>query len=147
MQTLIHGLGSDNKMTPIPSDPTGGLKVIAGAVRSVSSATIANGASVSSVIDLNQTALIGFLMPAAWTSAALNIEVSSNNADWNVVGVYNSDQSVASTWASPVVGGAYSVDVMALLPWRYIRFRSGTSGSPINQGAARAINVITRALT
>lgn len=44
--------------------------------------TIANGTSVSGVLDLDKTSIVGFIAPAAWTTAALNIEVSVDNSAW-----------------------------------------------------------------
>ncbi|MEP6587515.1 MAG: hypothetical protein ABJA84_02000 [Polaromonas sp.] len=119
--------------------------IAAGANRSTVTATIANAASVSDVIDLTTTALLGFVAPAAWTAAALNIEASPDNTTW-APAVIGSDSTAVSSWASVTAGNAYAVDAVSMLPFRYIRFRSGTSAAPVNQGASRAFVVITRPL-
>ena len=113
-------------------------------LRSTATATIDNAASVSGTVDLTGTALLGFVMPAAWTTAALNIEVSPDNATWS--SPYDTTPAAVSSIATPVASAAYAVDMTAMLPWRYIRFRSGTTASPVNQGAARAIVCVTRPL-
>lgn len=41
-------------------------------------------------------------------------------------------------------GAAYSVSVVNMLPYRYIRFRSGTAASPVNQGADRVFTAMAR---
>ena len=108
-------------------------------------ATIASGASVSGSLEAMDSALIGFVMPAVWNTAALNIEVSMDNATWATV-VYDDNGLAVSSWATPVAAAAYAVDALSMLPWRYVRFRSGTSGSPANQGADRLITAVMRPL-
>lgn len=119
---------------------------VTSSVRASSTASIANGASVSGSIDLTMTALLGFIVPAAWTAAALNIEVSADNATWATAGVFDGNSSTVSSWSALTAGAAYAVDAAAMLPWRYARLRSGTAAAPVNQGAQRDFTIITRAL-
>ena len=106
--------------------------------------TIPSGSSVSDVIDLTDTSLLGLIMPAAWTTASLNIGVSHDGVNWFVC--YDAYGSAANSIASPVVSGAYSLDFQSLLPWRYARLRSGTVASPVNQGADRVFTIVKRVL-
>lgn len=106
--------------------------------------TIPSGASVSDALDLSDTALLGYETPAAWTTAALNIEVSTDNVNWS--SAYDAYGSQAGSITSPVVASHYAVDMTALLPWQYVRFRSGTAASPVAQGADRVFTVIARVL-
>lgn len=115
------------------------------AARENLTATIANGASVSDALDLANTSLLGIIMPAAWTTAALTVEVSADNSTWTGL-AYDQDGSQCNSIASPVAGSAYALNALGLLPYRYIRLRSGTTATPVNQGAARSITVITRPL-
>jgi len=108
--------------------------------------TIASGASVSNQVSLRDTAIVGFIAPAAWTTAALNIEVSDNESDWVTAGLFDSMGSAVGSWSSLTAAAGYSVDPVAMLPWCYIRFRSGTLASATNQAAARTFTVITRPL-
>lgn len=62
------------RATPVP--------IISGATRQVSTATIASGTSLSTLIDLHGTALLAFITPAAWDTAAISLEVSSDNVLW-----------------------------------------------------------------
>ena len=106
--------------------------------------TIANADSVSDALDLTDTNLLGLIMPAAWTSAALTLEVSPDGSSWYPA--YDAVGSQTGFIASPVVSAAYAVDLSALLAWRYVRLRSGTTATPVTQGAARPIIAITREL-
>lgn len=115
-------------------------------LRGQQTATIANGASVSNAVDLTKTALMGFIAPAAWTTAALNLEVSLDGANWVTAGVIGPDGVAVGSWSAVTAGAAYAVDVAGMLPWEYVRFRSGTAASAVNQGAARTFTVITRPL-
>ena len=113
--------------------------------RAIKTATIANAASVSDTVDLISTAIVGFVAPAAWTTAAITIEASIDGTNW-IASLFDDTNSAISTWSTITAGAGYSVNAVAMLPYRMIRFRSGTSASPVAQGAARSIFVITRPL-
>ena len=136
--------GSGNKQH-IKVDTAGNVNIVGAANRTATTSTITSGTSVTPTIDLLGTSLVGFIMPAAWTAAALNIEVSADNSTW-AAGVYDGSGLAVSSWSSPVAGAAYAVDTLSMIPFRYIRFRSGTSAVPANQGADRVFTVITRPL-
>jgi hypothetical protein len=140
----VAGVDAGGLKRHLATDNAGNLQIITAAARAETTVAIASGASVSSMVDLQGAALVGFSMPAAWTAAALNIEVSSNNVDWS--SPLDSTGAAVSSFASPTVSAAYALDVISMLAWRYIRFRSGTTATPVNQGAARPIRYITRPL-
>lgn len=122
----------------------GAATVISG-LRIGTSLTIASGASVSDALDMGAHSLLGVILPAAWTDAALTIEVSTDNATW--IGLaYDDTGSQCNVIASPAVSSAYALSALGLMPYRYIRLRSGTTATPVNQGAGRVITVITRPL-
>lgn len=140
----VQSIPSDSTGTPFGSSNP--LPIAGSAVRSTTTATITSGTSVSGTVDLTSTSLLGFIAPAAWTTAALNIEVSTDNSTWVTAGILDGFGSNVSRWSAVTAGAAYSIDVVNMLPYRYIRFRSGTSASPVNQGADRVFTVITRPL-
>ena len=113
--------------------------------RKTQTVTILSGASVSDVMQVMDSAILGFIMPAVWDAAALNIEVSCDGTNFAAV-IYDGSGLAVSSWSTPVAGAAYAVDTLSMLPWRYFRFRSGTSGSPVNQTANRLITVVMRPL-
>ena len=89
--------------------------------------------------------LAGFFAPAAWTAAALQVEASADGST-NWVPITDSSGAASGSLASITALYAYALDPVAMLPWRYIRFLSGTVATPVNQGAARTFTVITRPL-
>lgn len=106
------------------------------------SATIANGASLSGAIDLSTQTLLGYVMPAAWTTAGLTFQVSLDGVTY--VDLYDN----AGTEISHVVGASRFVRVSPA-DWvgiKYVKVRSGTAAAPVNQGASRAITLVTKAV-
>ena len=120
--------------------------IVNGMERAVTTLTIPASTSVSEAFPLETRSLLGFITPVAWSAATLTIEVSLNGTNWfsaydnygSVVGSYTSIPTAASA--------AYAVDPIALIPWKYVRFRSGTTAAPINQTANRVFQVVTREL-
>jgi hypothetical protein len=106
-------------------------------------ATIANGQSLSGSVQIPQDqTLVGIFMPAAWTTAALTFQVSlDGEATWReVVKVDgNAYQVVAAAGQMVVVPPA---DLLGLPGVGVLRVRSGTSGTPVAQGAARDLTLI-----
>jgi len=141
----VSGVDSGGLKRHIATNTLGNVLTVSAALRATVTATIAAAGSVTPSIDLTSTALLGFITSAAWTPAALNIEVSVDNTTW-VTSVIGSDSTAAGSWSSITANTAYSLDPTSFLPYRYIRFRSGTSATPVNQAAARVFTVITRPL-
>lgn len=135
-----------NKKLVDQGDNSWAEAVAIASVRTPVTATIASGASATSAIDLAGACLVGFLSPAAWDAAALNIEVSVDNSTWITAGVYDSTGVQTASYPSLTANAAYSVDMHALLPYRYVRLRSGTFALPVNQTAVRNFTLIARPL-
>jgi hypothetical protein len=140
----VSGIDDSGLKRHLHTDDLGNLYVAAQSLRAVQTATIANGASVSGTIDLQRTAIVGFVAPSAWTTAALNIEVSIDGTSWS--SAFDAYGLAVGSMSALTAGAAYVVDMVSLLPFRYVRLRSGTSASPVNQAAQRDFKVITRAL-
>lgn len=114
--------------------------------RTVATATIASGASVSATVDLSNAVLTGIIMPAAWTAADLTVEVSHDGTAW--IGLaYDATATQCNNITTPAVDTAHAFDVRAMAPYQYIRLRSGTTASPVNQGADRDVLVISRLIS
>ena len=100
--------------------------------------TILNGASMSDILDLRGVSAVRFIMPAAWTAAALTFQVSVDGTNffdlYDNLGIEKNIPVVASR--------AINLDVSELAFIDYLKIRSGTSGTPVNQGADRVISVI-----
>lgn len=109
------------------------------------SVTIANGASLSGAADLTAFADQGYpkpialLMPAAWTSAAITVQASEDGSTFYNVFVQGGTEYTLTT---PLASQYIILTPGDLRGANYIKIRSGTSGSPVNQGAARTIQIL-----
>lgn len=106
------------------------------------SVTIANGAALSGAVKLGGATLLGIEMPAAWTAAGLTFQHSIDGT--NFFDMYDS----AGSEVTLVVVAAHYV----FLPpanWSgiiYLKVRSGTGGTPVNQGAERVLKLVCKEL-
>lgn len=113
-------------------------------------ATIKSGNSQSNVIDLENYQAVGLLLPAAWTTANITVLVSNtyNPSDNTDTTGFQSLTDDAGAEFTITAAAAKAIGIRRttspLLPFRYMVLRSGTNGTPVNQGADRAIQVILR---
>ena len=106
-------------------------------------AAIAAGASQSSVIDTERSALSGIIMPAAWTAADLTV-LASTHEEGTFLPVY--DDAGAEVVIKAAASIAIGIDAAALkiAAFRYIKLRSGTVATPVNQADARALTIVMK---
>ncbi len=95
--------------------------------------------TISSIVNLSNTAMLGFISPTAWTASTLKLQGSVDGSTFG--DIYGSDGAQVSSWSTITANTAYSIDVASMLPYRYVRFVTGTA-----QAANRSFNVITRTL-
>ncbi len=114
-----------------------------GSMFTTMTATIANGASLSSVVDLAGLALVGIEMPAAWTAANLTFQAAAS-ASANVANFY--DEMGGEFTASAAASRYIKIDPADFAGIKYLKVRSGTSGAPVAQGADRSITLVCRSL-
>ena len=111
-----------------------------GAPTTTFNAVIANGASLSGVVELGDSRLFAVQMPTAWTAGNLTFQVSDDGTDF--YDLYDSDGSEVVVTA----GGASRVIQLTnparYLGLRWLKVRSGTTGTPVNQGAERTLVLI-----
>ena len=102
----------------------------------IASFSIGNGASLSDAVRLSGSALTEIVMPAAWTPAGITFQTSHDGVTYQ--DMWRSGE------VAVVVAAAQNVrlDPGDFIGINYIKLRSGTSGTPVNQGAARTINVM-----
>jgi len=103
--------------------------------------TIAEGASLSGAIDCTRGRYPGrIVMPAAWTAAALTFQVSDDGTTYrNLYDEYGTEVTVQAAASRDI-----RLEPANWFTARYLKIRSGTSGTPVNQAAARTLTVITR---
>jgi hypothetical protein len=102
--------------------------------------TIAASASVGSGVNINGLDVTGILMPSGWDTAAITLQYSPDGTTWsNVYDQYGGEMTL-QTAASRYI--ALPPSLLAGVGW--LKLRSGTSGSAVNQTAARTVTWIVR---
>jgi hypothetical protein len=102
--------------------------------------TIANGAATGAGADINNQHLVGIVMPAAWTAATLTFSISlDGGTSW--ADVY--DQNGGELTIQADAGRYIALPPTLLTVPGLLRVRSGTSGTPVNQGVARTLTFIS----
>lgn len=112
---------------------------------------IANGAALSNEVDLGGHKVVAIQMPASWTAADLTLVArpgipdgragTSNDALQDVYDSADAEVVIEAAAARYIV--LDGVEREALDAIRVCKFRSGTTGVPVNQGAAREILLVT----
>ena len=107
---------------------------------------IANGASLSGAVDLQGYILTGIVMPAAWTAASLTFAGAPSNEQSGEAGTFVPIYDDAGTeyTVSADTSRVLQIDPVKLAGVRWLKVRSGTSGTPVNQDAARTLYLILR---
>jgi len=101
--------------------------------------TIANGANLSSAVDLTGLWLLAIQVPAAWTTAAITLQASAGGIVY--ANVY--DESIELSL--PAAASRYLIVPPYLSHcFRHLKIRSGTVGTPVNQDAERILVLVTR---
>lgn len=107
------------------------------------SVTIFSGQSLSSTVKLNGAALLGIEMPAAWTAANLTFQHSIDGT--NFFDMY----TPANVEVQVVVSTTQRNVALPTATWQsiiYLKVRSGTSGTPVNQAADRVLKLVCKEL-
>lgn len=112
---------------------------VGGGFRTIT-ATISGGGSLSAEVDLNGHNIVGIYMPGTWQTANLTFQ-ASNATGGTFYDVYDSagNELVVTAAASRVI-----VDVPELAPIRFLKVRSGTTGTPVVQAANRNIILLVK---
>lgn len=104
---------------------------------------ISSGQSITPEIDLfDTTGELGRLeiiqMPSSWTTADLTFQIGDGSG-----GVFNNQYDDEGTEATIVAAASRAIDINSDITkgMRFIKIRSGTSGSPVNQAADRTLKL------
>lgn len=103
-------------------------------------ATVPNGAALSEAIDLRGYEPLAVQMPAAWTAAGLSFEVSDDGV--NFADLYNTSGEYTLTVATDRAVALSTPNELS--GFQFIKVRSGTTGTPVNQGADRLIKILCK---
>ena len=103
-------------------------------------ASIAISTSLSASIDLKDQPIVAIQMPTGWDAAQLTFQGSNNNSTFqNVYNMFGEEFTVEAAASRYIVLSPFEFQ------WaRYIKIRSGTSGTPVTQTAARSFVLVTR---
>jgi len=133
--------GSVQQATPIAIQMRdGSWTAFEGGIAPVT-ATISSGTSLSGVIDLGIDTAMAIVMPAAWTAAAVTFQVSLDNVTWSNLKNKSDDSEYTCTVSQ---GNSYTLPFTDFVPYRYIKIRSGTAATPVNQAADRIVTIAAR---
>jgi hypothetical protein len=104
--------------------------------------TIASGASLSTAIAIGANYFpCVLLMPAAWTAADITFQLSLDNSTF--YNVYNAD-GTEYTLTAPVSSSAILLPPADFSGAKYLKIRSGTAGSPVNQSGAKSLSILVK---
>ena len=106
--------------------------------------TIASGASLSSEISLDSWTLDAIIMPSAWTTASLTFQAAEASGG-TYVNLFDDGGNETTVAAAVDRYIALTVaDKEAVDSTRWLKIRSGTSSTAVNQGAERTIRLVLR---
>jgi len=110
-------------------------------IRETVAVTIANGTALSPEVTVNGD-IVGVQMPAAWTAAGITFQalVTPEATFGNVY----TDAHTEVSLTSPAAGEYIAVAAGKLVGLGRVKVRSGTSGTPVNQGAARVLYLVVQ---
>ncbi|MGH2403837.1 MAG: hypothetical protein ACRDGN_05155 [bacterium] len=111
------------------------------AVANVVVATIPNAQAVSDIVPIGTRGILGILMPAAWTAAAITFSAGVDGAAVSdVTDAAGAEIAIASAGA---VAGKFVLAPASIAALRgFVRVRSGTGAAPVNQGAQRLLTLV-----
>lgn len=118
----------------IPSDPV----EVMGSLGANASTSIGNGQSLSSPIDLQGKRLSHIMIPSAWTTGNITFQVSTDGK------TYGDYYDASGTEYTATVGGASRTILLPFADFigvQFVKLRSGTTGTPVNQAAERIIGL------
>lgn len=105
-------------------------------------ATIANAASLSGAVNLKGRVIVGIMMPAAWTTADLTFQASIDGTTY--ANIFDDEGDEVEVVAAAAIYIPINPSLWAGV--RFVKVRSGTSGTPAAQGAEREITLALRSI-
>jgi len=104
-------------------------------------ATIAAAGSLSAALHIpNGHEVVALLMPAVWTAAGITFQASADKSAFGDVFAAGGTEYTLTVVATNYV----VIPTGSLHGARYIKVRSGTTGTPVAQAAERTITIVTK---
>jgi hypothetical protein len=105
--------------------------------------TIFNGTALSTAsADVQREQLVGVILPAGWDAAGITLQGSIDGQTWGNVFTASGELSFPSASCAP--GNVLAFDAHLTPAIRFLKVRSGTSATPVNQTADRVVTLLTR---
>lgn len=101
--------------------------------------SIAAGAALSGAIACGQKTLCGIQMPAAWTAANITFQTSVDGTTWSEL---HDPAGNAVQIVSPAASEYRALDTGIFTGLLYLKVRSGTAATPVNQVAAAPLQLV-----
>jgi len=101
---------------------------------------LAGATGLSDVIDLDGYTIFALEMPATWIAANITLQACSTPTG-TFRDVYDDAGSEVTIVAAASRFIAVDSAMLKIAPLRYVKFRSGTTASPVNQTATRTITL------
>lgn len=102
------------------------------------SVTIDSGTSITAAINLGGRIPVGIIMPAAWTAANITFQASADGSSF--ADIYDASGEYALTNAA--ADRYLDLDSNVFFGPLHLKVRSGTTGTPVNQGAERVLTLL-----
>ena len=118
---------------PVQSRAAGDLAVVA------VPATITSGTALAPAVDMTIYRVFAISMPTTWTAAAITFQASIDGINYfNVVDDTGTEVSITAAASQYIV----LTTPAKMLGARWLKVRSGTSGTPVNQGSTVVVNIV-----
>src|SRR5690242_19694846 len=109
------------------SNPYGSVAVTS-VTQTTAQATIASGGSLSPSIDLSDARPVRIVMPSGWDAANLTLQTSLDNVTFNnVYDEFGSEVTIVAAASRAIILDPAKYFALG----RYLKLRSGTSGTPV----------------
>lgn len=118
---------------------TGGISVIG--------AEINNNEAISGSVDLGGFSLIALEMPELWAGTQVTFQCKAERSQTSAESIEDWDNvydSAGNELTVTVAANRVVTDIPELAPLRFIRIRSGTSTTPVNQSPSKQIRIICK---
>jgi hypothetical protein len=139
---VIKCLNSAGQAVPVSSGQCAAGAQVSGSQFSTFTATIANAASLSGAVDLGLNRLFAIVIPSTWTGTTTPITFQASVDGVTYGELYDSTGTEVQVTVTGVSTYILNASPAEWLGVRYIKVRSGTLGSPVNQGQSTNITVV-----
>jgi hypothetical protein len=104
---------------------------------------IANGASLSAEIDIGDRVVCAVEIPVGYTGTAVSFAAAQRSTAEGGTYVPVVDKTGAEVTLTVAAGKVTLLDPNTTRPFRNIKLVSGTNATPVAQGGARLLNIVT----